>query len=346
MSIMKTRDQFIDYARGFAIFLVVLGHAIQYGSGAEYLSSHQFQKEYLFIVIYSFHMPLFAFLSGYLFYLSKEKPFKKQITRKIETILIPILSWSSIVILLKLFNTIHIQQQESITLKILFFDNILPSIIYSFWFLWAIFIASIITLLAEQYCTSKPSKVLFWTTAILLLPLVPNTLNSDLYSFILPFFAFGYYSNPTFRKDGLFTILNNKKTLSLALLLSLITYFVIDNINKLNIIANNDLIRLLFFYQNWALGFLGTLFSLLALQKAYKIKIFSPFLEYLGKISLGIYVTNFFESLFLTRLTKNLSEPNLIYWLLFTFVEIGISILIINIINRHPLTKKIFLGGR
>lgn len=49
---MKGRDETIDVLKGIAILLVVLGHI----AAAPKLTS----------VIYSFHMPLFIFISGYL----------------------------------------------------------------------------------------------------------------------------------------------------------------------------------------------------------------------------------------------------------------------------------------
>ncbi|MBU3583489.1 acyltransferase family protein [Polynucleobacter sp. 15G-AUS-farblos] len=51
------RDVFLDIAKGMAIILVVLGHVIQ-GSSAN------FDDLLGFKMIYSFHMPLFIFLSG------------------------------------------------------------------------------------------------------------------------------------------------------------------------------------------------------------------------------------------------------------------------------------------
>lgn len=69
------RKVFIDYAKGLAILLVVIGHLLQYnivGTSA---------KE-LFDMIYSFHMPLFMLLSGYVASLSIEK----YLSRKVEYI--------------------------------------------------------------------------------------------------------------------------------------------------------------------------------------------------------------------------------------------------------------------
>lgn len=57
MTNIKLRDQFLDIAKGLAIILVVVGHVIQGGS-------EKFDDLLWFRVIYSFHMPLFVFLSG------------------------------------------------------------------------------------------------------------------------------------------------------------------------------------------------------------------------------------------------------------------------------------------
>ncbi|MFS2152564.1 acyltransferase family protein [Rhizobium sp. Rhizsp42] len=52
------RDELLDIAKGLAILLVVLGHTIQ-GAYPE-----KFDDIFAFRVVYSFHMPLFAFLAG------------------------------------------------------------------------------------------------------------------------------------------------------------------------------------------------------------------------------------------------------------------------------------------
>ena len=57
MTTNKYRDAFLDIAKGLAIILVVIGHVIQG-------SSEKFDELFWFRVIYSFHMPLFVFLSG------------------------------------------------------------------------------------------------------------------------------------------------------------------------------------------------------------------------------------------------------------------------------------------
>ena len=65
----------IDNAKFLGIFFVILGH----------YEIDQNLRQY----IYSFHMPLFFFISGYLYSKNKYMNFKKFISRKIRTLLIP-----------------------------------------------------------------------------------------------------------------------------------------------------------------------------------------------------------------------------------------------------------------
>lgn len=69
----SSRNLLIDFMRGIAICLVVLGHNIQYGSGRNFLVSSDFYNNSVFKLIYSFHMPLFALIAGYVFFGLYEK---------------------------------------------------------------------------------------------------------------------------------------------------------------------------------------------------------------------------------------------------------------------------------
>ena len=71
----RKRLEYLDIAKGIGIILVVLGHILV--------------QSPLVIWIYSFHMPLFFFLSGYLFYFNKETRFGKFLYKKVKSILIP-----------------------------------------------------------------------------------------------------------------------------------------------------------------------------------------------------------------------------------------------------------------
>ena len=74
----------IDVAKGLGIFLVVFGHALVFSGYVESL---------MFATIYSFHMPFFFFISGYLY---KRKDANSYFSSKIKTLLFPVLVYQSI----------------------------------------------------------------------------------------------------------------------------------------------------------------------------------------------------------------------------------------------------------
>lgn len=79
----KDRVEYIDLAKGLAIFLVVLGHCVTLKSPVKSL-------------VYTFHMPLFFMLSG--FFLSKNNlsffDLKKYFSKKVKALIFPFLVWA------------------------------------------------------------------------------------------------------------------------------------------------------------------------------------------------------------------------------------------------------------
>ena len=82
------RNVFIDIIKGVAIFLMLWGHCIQYCVAN---SSVDFFENSVFKAIYSFHMPLFMLVSGYLFFYSfSKRDLKSLLIHKTQTLLQPI----------------------------------------------------------------------------------------------------------------------------------------------------------------------------------------------------------------------------------------------------------------
>ena len=81
----SNRNQFYDVMRGVAILLVVLGHGIQYGYS-------DYDNNILFRIIYSFHMPLFMFISGLVVPLGSKVDFL-WLKRKFFKLVIPFVAW-------------------------------------------------------------------------------------------------------------------------------------------------------------------------------------------------------------------------------------------------------------
>lgn len=88
---IKKRDSSIDNIRGIAIVLVVIGHVIV----EFYETDAAFVDNYWFRLIYSFHMPLFMFVGGWVAWLTFDGTFKK-LKKRTAALLIPFVVWNVI----------------------------------------------------------------------------------------------------------------------------------------------------------------------------------------------------------------------------------------------------------
>lgn len=79
------RIDFVDLLKGWTIFLVVVGHAIQYFSA-------DYDQNFFFRLIYAFHMPLFMFLGGYLTRLETSTG-PEYIRKKLSQLVVPFIFW-------------------------------------------------------------------------------------------------------------------------------------------------------------------------------------------------------------------------------------------------------------
>ena len=83
---------YVDNLRGFLIILVVLGHCIQH-------LDIDFDHNIVFRYIYSFHMPLFMFISGFVSY--KREYHWTSIKRRFIQLVIPFIAWAMVSMSLK-----------------------------------------------------------------------------------------------------------------------------------------------------------------------------------------------------------------------------------------------------
>ena len=69
---MKERERWLDYAKGFACFLVVYCHVVRGIINANIINTNLF-LDFLDYAIYLFHMPLFFAVSGYVYEINKKE---------------------------------------------------------------------------------------------------------------------------------------------------------------------------------------------------------------------------------------------------------------------------------
>ncbi len=128
---MSKRIEWIDALKGFAILTVVIGHCT-----TDSMASHTFLDYTVFIqgiyaFIYSFHMPLFFAVSGYVFFLSRS--YRKWKGKVLDFVLIYVI-WSALMWLSKYIMSGDVN--HPVTLVDLFSIVYKPIMIY--WYLYVL----------------------------------------------------------------------------------------------------------------------------------------------------------------------------------------------------------------
>lgn len=179
MSSLGKRSTSVDLLKGYAIILVVLGHALQY-------NINNFDNNIVFRIIYSFHMPLFMFASGYVAFLSVvNKNTMLIIKSKFLQLVIPFLSWYFLI------NYILIGYYHNIPLNE-YIKNIISTPSSGYWFLWVLFLNFIVlTIIFQLKKFIKEEYAAFVITVIIfIIPI--HILGFNLLKWYLPFFLAGY----------------------------------------------------------------------------------------------------------------------------------------------------------
>lgn len=172
------RNEYIDYLKGIAIFFVLWGHSIQYLSyGAD-----EFWNDRVFSGIYSFHMPLFIFLSGYVFYYTCEKyDLKKIMINRLRGLGIPMFFWGTLNFLLSLRGGMPATIIEGIKQW--------EGEILGIWFLWAVFVSSSIVAVVYKFNRHLVIRILFAPLMVGIIFLLPG---KDGNLFVFPYFVIGF----------------------------------------------------------------------------------------------------------------------------------------------------------
>lgn len=315
----------IDILKGIAIIMVVMGHMfVPYTS---YLDSSVNQ------LIYSVHMPLFFFLSGYVFHLKLYGKFEviRTICKRTLTLLLPFLSFSALYCF-----------AYSLSYGNMIVNNEMHN---GYWFtlvLWEIILISILfELLLGARKTLRNDAIVNSVVIILFLfvakqELIPEPirtiLSTDKVAKFYMFFQFGKFVGSYGSVKKLF---QNKW----VYLLGFVCYFYIFckygyNLQFVNIYS-------------FILPFCGIiLISNVVEQNVHKLN-YKGFLQYIGRNSLEIYLIHFF---LLSTIPGNIINCfgivyfQLVVLLLLSVFCIVISLVIAKFIHNSSLLSLILLG--
>lgn len=314
----------IDVLKGIAIILVVMGHLfVPY---TDYLDSSVNQ------MIYSVHMPLFFFLSGFVFHVKKDTPhfIRKTIMTKVISLLFPFISFSAL---------------YSLCMGISYYDLLFVNELHNgFWFtlvLFEITIISLIVNLFNKYGSLWMDILLNVSITIILLgivylDLVPEPLKTllsiDKVAKFYMFFQMGYFVNTYILLKKIFS---SQYTYMVGLI-SYSTLFIfygydLQNINTLAFILPISAIIVL----------------VNIIEKNQVILSCKGILPWIGKHSLEIYLIHFFV---LSAIPKNIVECGgilylqIIVLLLISLCCIAVSLVASLAIHQSEILSLVFLG--
>lgn len=184
----SNRLEWADSLKCFLIIIVVWGHLIQYYSGLNI-----FWESRIWEIIYSFHMPLFIFISGYFF--RNKTNWKDLFKTKSLQLLLPGFSCAIIVYLINC----GLDDIQWLDMK-----HIVESACLNFWFLKTLFVCLLLGIAFFYNRTFCIFSLLFFWVIIrfgcydyITINLINNLLSAigggNGLFFLLPFFIMGYY---------------------------------------------------------------------------------------------------------------------------------------------------------
>ena len=270
----KIRDESLDYMKGVLIFFVVYGHCL-------YWMGEGIAKPYTFIAkfIYSFHMPLFVFLSGYFFSTKKSENIIINIDRKFKRLIVPHFFFN-IIMIIPIFcfweqfgHFITRETNGTITLKSIYLY------LTMFWYLWCVFLSSILCNIIFTICKKHPREICILISLIFLcfsqytsinIFFIHQRMGDMFFYFVLGVVIYDY-------KAFLKSII--------IILLSFVIYLC-----YLSLLYNcNDIHPII--VEIGQFGGIITMYNIIILL--YKIKIANNLFVYFSKWTLGIYIYHF-----------------------------------------------------
>lgn len=322
---MKINYIELTYLKGIAIILVILGHSFSF-TGFDLIDKDKYYiYYYIYNTIYSFHMPLFFIVSGFL--ANKEYQIKAFYFSKIKRLLIPYIFINIIDYIPRhIFPTLVNNSQNSIE-RVIFYSGVTT------WFLYTMLIIFIVFPIIDRYILKKDKYYIFFIVLIIFNIVFQQKIENikiftiDRVIFYLIYFYLGYILKEFYTKIIEKKLLSNKYIINLTVVI-----FIFFNYKY----TNNIYTRILF----PCIGFILILNLSLYLKKLRKVN----FLEFCGKNSLTFYLLEpFFSVPYRVGLVKLLGIQNHFLIIILFFILKLFSVYISTIIiNKIPIISFLF----
>ena len=189
---MNNRNVWVDYAKAIGIILVVYGHVLRGLLNAGIIKTDVETHMLVDSIIYSFHMPLFFFLSGLFFFKSlTSRGGKGVFVNKLDTVVYPFLVWSILQGVIEAFLSRY--TNGDVTLGEVF--SLLWRPRAQFWFLYALFFVFVLSIVLYGSKSKKVFLPIFLLSAVAygLQQYAPRQMLVDFLIQNFVFFAFGVW---------------------------------------------------------------------------------------------------------------------------------------------------------
>lgn len=319
---INERDSRWDIIKGIAIFLVILGHCIQ-------VMDPEWRVNSVYGFIYSFHMPLFMFISGFFTKLVGRPTSWRWFIRRTERLFVPCCVHGT---LLALAHVVLIREFHGL-------PNLL-SLLNAVWYLLILYILSVVMLVIEWIPTSW-GKCIAWCVFAVSIFIAAFAPDSQYILFMLPFFLVG---NLMRRYQLLYP------STWLLSLLSVVFFFVFplwnfeSSVYTINFATGVQSVVKDFMFL-YVCGFCGIGFVLFVCKyfpvKENGLKAIS----YIGRRTLDLYVLQ----IYLMRIFEKIhlfSTANIFFHVLLALIEIILCLSLAWLLRRNRLLSRLLFGVR
>lgn len=323
------RIEWLDSLKGFAIFLVVVGHVVLGYLRAGTFPEYQWSLQLTHDLIYSFHMPLFFLISGFLYKLTwskKNTGIVINIVNKFLNLIPMYLLFSVVFWISKYYASLYgkIQMSDFFT-----FSDLMHIYIAPLSYLWFLYVLIWLFVFVPLFESLFKSLVIFITFLLLYLFLPPvegifKVVNSIIYGgvyFTLGSVIYTYY-------ESIRNIISKNLLIVglISILMASISFPYITVHTAFKFVCALS-----------ASSFLAILFFKLKDRKLI------TFWNICGRYSLGIYILHLYFSGPLRTIFKNLSIDNItVVIVLSCIISTIIPILMVMFFDRFKITSWIF----
>lgn len=317
-----------DLLKAFAITLVVVGHVVTTFDTEHYNAP-------VARWIYSFHMPLFMMLSGMFFGYTLDKPFRSMFVTKCRTLLLPLLSWSLILLAFQVLAAALMGGGKPLQIITLWAKAGGP--LRGYWYLKCLFLYLIVGYVAVWLLKNKIVAALACIALFLVLP------NVNFTRMMIVFFWAGYaYSILVSRIKGrlIWYLMASGAIMTLCYLLG---YYKFTYLGFTPCVVNYSKFLLMGASASlfWMLLF-QMIFSKPSGNKAIK------FCAWVGTVSLGIYCMHalFYLPEVFGPLLGNITRGATAIYLLWSLLTIVVCLVLIKLIQMSRILSFLLLGKR